>query len=418
MDDAHGATERIVRESYGRLLAMLASRSRNIAAAEDALSEALLSALRSWPVRGIPDNPDAWMLTAARNVMNNAFRHQSIVDGALPDLLLRAGPPEPDRTDIPDERLTLMFVCAHPAIDEAVRAPLMLQTILGLDAARIAQAFLVPPATMGQRLVRAKTKIRDAGLRFALPEQHDMPARVGDVLNAIYAAYAVGWDGIADDPAPGGDLAGEALFLARLVHDLLPAEPEAMGLLSLLLFCEARRPARRDARGRFVPLGEQDAKLWSRDMIIEAEGLLTRASRFARFGRFQCEAAIQSVHVQRPVTGKLNHAALITLYRLLADHVPGIGARIGLAAVLIETGALPEAAQILDDLPAAAVESHQPFWVTRARLHAASGRYVQAEEAFDRAIALSGDPAIRDHLGEARRKLRRENTASGSLFPS
>jgi RNA polymerase sigma-70 factor (ECF subfamily) len=410
MESAHDTVERVVRDSYGRLLSYRASRSRNITAAEDALSEALLSALRHWPTTGIPANPDAWMLTAARNAIRNAWRHQSVVDAALPDLNLLKPLETRDVTDIsgiPDERLKLMFVCAHPAIDRAIRAPLILQTILGLDAARIGGAFLVPATTMGQRLVRAKTKIRDAGLRFELPDKEDMPARLTDVLDAIYAAYGVGWDGVAGTETDGRGLTAEATYLARIVVSLLPGEPEGLGLLALILYCEARRAARRDGDGRFVPLDRQDVRAWNRAMIIEAEGLLTQASRSARFGRFQCEAAIQSVHVQRAVTGRTNHEALIKLYTLLVEQTQSVGARIALAAVYIDVHKPTEALAMLDSLNAADVQAYQPFWVIRARVLNALGDHLNADAAIGRALSLTDDLAVRAFLEEGRSPVRR-----------
>jgi RNA polymerase sigma-70 factor, ECF subfamily len=218
-----------------------------------------------------------------------------------------------------------MFVCAHPAIDPAVRTPLMLQTVLGLDAARIAAAFLAAPSTMGQRLVRAKAKIRNTGLRFELPDAGALPERRSDVLDTVYAAFGTGWDAAA---GPNDAVAGptdEAIWLGRLLVALLPGAPQAKGLLVLMPFCDARRAARRDAAGAFVPLSRQDAPLWSHDRIIKAEGLLTDASRAGAFGRYQREAAIQSVHVQRAVTGAVNHAALSTLYMMLAAYRRTVG---------------------------------------------------------------------------------------------
>ncbi len=251
----------------------------------------------------------------------------------------------------------------------------MLQTILGLDAERIAGAFLVPAATMGQRLVRAKAKIRDARLRFEMPEPEAMSERLSEVLDAIYAAYGVGWDGLPEHKPQEKGLTDEAIYLGRLLVAALPGQAEPLGLLALMLYCEARRGARYAADGSFVPLDRQDARLWSRDMIIEAEGHLTAASRFGTFGRFQCEAAIQSVHAQRPVTGVTNHAALVTLYRLLIAAYPSIGAQVSLAAVLVESGKPDEALHLLEALPPAAVERYQPFWVARARALRASGQH-------------------------------------------
>ena len=331
--DARQAAEAAARNSYGRLVAILAARNRDIAAAEDALADAFVAALRSWPESGVPANPEAWLLTAARNQAINAVRHQAVAQAVGADLALLQDPWAPEPTDLPDDRLKLLFVCAHPAIDEAVRTPLMLQTVLGLDAVQIGAAFLVAPATMGQRLVRAKAKIRDAGLRFELPTADDMPARLQEVLHAIYAAYGTSWDQIAGAQGGVHDLAQEAIFLCRLLVELLPQEPEPRGLLSLMLYCESRRAARRSASGGFVPLADQNPRLWSRDMIIEAENHLTQASQAGRFGRFQCEAAIQSVHCDRQRSGVTDRDALVKLYRALVEVAPTAGAHEALAAV-------------------------------------------------------------------------------------
>jgi RNA polymerase sigma-70 factor (ECF subfamily) len=254
MDLARITAERVARESYGRLIAILSARTRDIAGAEDALGDALLSALKTWPERGVPANPDAWLLTAARNAAKNVTRRAGLHKSVENDLALLEERNAADPSPFPDERLKLMFVCAHPAIDPALRAPLMLQVVLGLDAVRIARAFLISPATMGQRLVRAKTKIRDAGLTFDIPEAKVLPDRLEEVLDAVYAAYGVGWDGLQHAPAEGRDLTEEAIYLGRLLVALMPDEPEPRGLLALMLYCEARRDARLTADGAFVPL--------------------------------------------------------------------------------------------------------------------------------------------------------------------
>jgi RNA polymerase sigma-70 factor (ECF subfamily) len=397
--EAKQAAEAAARRSYGRLLAILAGATRDIAAAEEALSEALVAALASWPERGVPANPEGWLLTAARRAHLDALRHAKVTVAARRDIVLRAGEAATRGEGFPDERLKLLFVCAHPAIDPAVRTPLMLQAVLGLDAARIAKAFLVPAATMAQRLVRAKTKIRDAGLRYAVPEPAELPGRIDDVLQAIYAAYGTGWNaiGTADDQQ---DLAGEAVHLGRLIVSLAPKEPEPKGLLALMLYCESRRAARRDAAGRFVPLSRQDTALWSRDMIIEAEGLLTEASRHGRFGRFQCEAAIQSVHAQRGITGVTNHAALRTLYDLLLERAPSLGVIVGRAANLLESGEAEAALAALDEAPAALAEAYQPYWVVKARALQRLGR--PAEAALGIAISLTDDPSVSEFLAQPR----------------
>lgn len=391
------AAERVARESYGRLVAILAAQDRDIAAAEDALAEAFASALRVWPEQGVPANPEGWLVTAARNTRGNAARAARIRLLAEPEVLRRIE--EAEDAARSDERLRLMFVCAHPAIDPAARTPLILQAVLGIDAARIARAFLVPPATMSQRLVRAKARIRDAGLTFALPGPEDMVPRLDAVMDAIYAAFGAGWDGLdtADDPE---GLTGEAIWLARLIVAEMPEEPEPKGLLALMLYCAARRRARRDDQGRFVPLDRQDARLWDRDRVIEAEGLLTRAAQAGRFGRFQCEAAIQSLHVQRPITGVLNLAALRALYDLLVAQTGSLGARIGQAVVMAEAGDPHAALAALEAMPQDRVAGHQPWWVARARIAALAGDVGLRIESLGRAIALTEDAAVRDFLIE------------------
>ena len=397
-DSVRRAADQAARASYGKLVAILAARDRDIAAAEDALAEAFASALRVWPRAGVPRNPEAWLLTAARNRQRNQRRFRQVRHAAEPEMIRRLDLPEPD-DPFPDHRLSLLFVCAHPAIDSAARTPLILQAVLGLDAARIARAFLVEPAAMSQRLVRAKVRIKDAGLRYAVPGPEDMPARMGAVLDAIYAAFGQGWDSL-DQPQSPEALTGEAIWLARLLVELMPEEPEPKGLLALMLYCTARRAARRDAEGRFVPLDRQDARLWDRNLIIEAEGLLTAAARAGRFGRFQCEAAIQSVHAQRPMTGRSNLAALRTIYDLLVRQSDSIGARIGRSVVIAEAGEHRAALAELDALPAGRVAKHQPWWVARSRVLALAGRAEDAAAALRQAIALTDDVAVQAFLAD------------------
>lgn len=396
---AQRAAERVARESYGKLVAILAAQDRDIAAAEDALADALAAAMQAWPAQGVPANPEGWLVTTARNLRRNSARGAAVRRRAEPEILRRIEEAEdrPLPTPLSDERLRLLFVCAHPAIDLSARTPLMLQAVLGIDAARIAQAFVIPPATMSQRLVRAKARIRDAGLAFALPGPDDLAVRLDAVLDAVYAAFGAGWDGLdtADDPLA---LTGEAIWLARLIVDLLPAEPEPKGLLALMLYCAARRAARRDAEGRFVPLDRQDARLWDRTLVIEAEGLLTRAAQAGRFGRFQREAAIQSVHIQRPITGRLNLSALRALYDLLVEQTGSLGAQIGRAVVIAESGDPASALDALNALPGERMAGHQPWWVARARVLALAGNPGDQAAALRRAIALTEAGAVRDFL--------------------
>lgn len=399
MDDARRTAEMAARISYGRLLSILAARSRDIAGAEDALADAFVSALESWPRLGIPQSPEAWLLTSARNRLKNSQRHQAVAVSAS-DQIKREVVDSLRKLDdgYPDERLKLLFVCAHPALNEGVRPALMLQTVLGFDAVRIASAFLTAPATIGQRLVRAKAKIRDAGIRFEVPEPAVMPDRILDVLNAIYAAFGTAWDAVPGAASRTTDMSQEAIYLCRLLASLLPNEPEAKGLLALMLHCEARRKARRDEGGRFVPLSLQDARLWSRDMIIEAENLIGDAARFGRFGRFLCEAAIQSVHAQRPITGHTNYTALKTLYAMLAAYAPTVGVLVAQAGMLVEAGEPENALRQLETLPSDHTKSYQPYWVVRSTAFAKLGQRDEEAEARKVAIGLTEDSALRDYL--------------------
>lgn len=399
--DARRAVESAARDSYGRLLAFLAARSRDLAACEDALADAFHAALDHWPRDGVPDKPEAWLLTAARRRLLDAARRERTHDAAAAELAAAAEQAR-EAADaamhFPDERLKLMFICAHPAIDVAARTPLMLQTVLGLDAARIAAAFLVPPATMGQRLSRAKAKIRDAGIAFELPPASELPGRLESVLEAIYAVYGSGWDDIAGADARRRGLAREAIELGRVLLALLPNEPEVPALLALMLYCESRRDARRDAGGAYVPLSRQDVSRWSLAMIDDAHELLRAASRTGRIGRYQLEAAIQSVHAYRAVTGRTDWPAIATLYEALVRLTPTIGALVGRAAAVAEARSVTEALALIEAVPREAVVNYQPYWALLAHLQQQLGRAAAAKAAYERAIGLSEDAAMRDFL--------------------
>jgi predicted RNA polymerase sigma factor len=401
MNDPHRAVERAARDSYSRLIAFLAARSRDVAAAEDALSDAFHSALETWPRTGVPERPEAWLLTAARRRMIDSARHARVQVAALPTLLAIADEAQElvvNALQFPDERLKLLFICAHPAIDAAARTPLMLQTVLGLSAARIASAFLVQPAAMGQRLSRAKTRIRDAGIAFDLPKASELPTRLDAVLEAIYAAYGSGWDDIAGaDPQRHG-LALEATDLGRLLLQLMPDEPEVQGLLALMLYCESRRDARRGATGCYVPLSQQDEKRWSQPMIDEAESLLALASRAGRIGRFQLEAAIQSVHARRVLTGHTDWEAIALFYEGVVRVAPTIGALVGRAAAIAQARGADAGWALLEAIPAQTVVSYQPYWALAAHLLTRMQRMTEAKAARDRAIGLCEDPTMREFL--------------------
>jgi len=396
--DVHAAAERAARQHYGRLLSWLAWQWRDIAGAEDALGEAFARALARWPADGVPDAPQAWLLAVARRELLMAARRRRLAeDPALQALLVGddAGAPEP--VAVPDERLRLMFVCAHPAIAAEVRSALMLQVVLGLDAARIASAFLVKPEAMGKRLSRAKAKIKETGIRFDEPEARELPGRVAAVLEAVYGAYTLHWGDV--DDAARGQLAEEALYLAELVAAHLPQQAEALGLAALLGLCEARRAASRDAAGAFVPLDEQDPARWSAALEQRATELLARAAALSSPGPYQLEACIQSAHMHGRRAGQVPWDAILTLYAALLNLAPSVGAHIGHAVAMARAHADPSAGlRLLDALDTAQVAQHQPWWAARAHLLAAAGRHADAVDAYGRTLALTAQPALRDWL--------------------
>lgn len=392
--------ERVARESYGRLVAYLSVHTHDLASAEDALSEALVAALKNWPRDGVPQNPEAWLLTAARHSLIDVIRHERVVLASEPTLKLleENSPGVILETGFPDERLKLLFVCAHPAIDPAMHTPLMLQTILGLDAARIAHAFLVPPKTMGQRLFRSKTKIRDGGIQFEIPQKRDLPERLDAVLEAIYAAFGIGWDDMVGADQRGRDLAEEAIWLSRVLLQLMPGDAEVHGLLALMLHCEARRPARRSRDGQYVPLSAQNPGQWSFALIEEAERHLAEAFKQGRTGRFQLEAAIQSVHAERARTGGTDWAAIALFYERLIRISPALGTRAGYAAAVGEGKGPSAGLEVLATIHPEEVSTYQPYWAVRAHLLQRLGKTTEASDAYDRAIGLAEDPAVREFL--------------------
>src|ERR1700676_2092855 len=403
-ESIHRTIERVARESYGRLVAYLSSHTRDVASAEDALSNALVAALTAWPRDGVPQNPEAWLLTTARHSLIDLMRHQQVALASEPTLLLLRNEPKeaPLSAEFPDERLKLLFVCTHPAIDPTMHTPLMLQTVLGLDAVRIAHAFLVSPTTMGQRLVRAKAKIRDGGMQFEVPQLRELPQRLDAVLEAIYAAFGIAWDDMAGVDQCGRDLAEEAIWLGRVLLQLMPREAEVRGLLALMLHCEARRRARRGPDGRYIPLSEQDSQQWSLPLIEEAERHLAEASGCHHAGRFQLEAAIQSVHAERTRSGRIEWTAIMLFYEQLLRISPTLGTRTGYAAAVGEASGPEAGLAVLDRIDPDDVPVYQPYWAVRAHLLQRLGKTSEAVDAFDRAIGLAEDPAVRQFLLQRR----------------
>ncbi len=397
---AYAAAETAAREAYGRLLAWLAWQWRDIAAAEDALAEALASALEHWPREGVPLSPQGWLLTTAkRNLLKAARRTRLAEDPTVTVLFPTDADFAAEAPDLPDDRLRLMFVCTHPAIDAGVRSALMLQTVLGLDAARIARAFVISPEAMTKRLTRAKAKIKATGLRFEEPDGHERPQRLQAVLEAIYAAYTLHWDHPQEGQA--GELAGEAMFLAELAAATPPPSAEALGLAALLLLCEARRPARIDAQGAFVPLPQQDVRRWNRPMIERANALLAAAAQQSQPGPYQLEAAIQSAHASRLYTGATPWVDIVQLYERLLATSPTIGAHIGHAIAVAQACNDPQAGlALLDSLSPRPPAHHQPWWAARAFLLAEAGATAEAAAAYAEALAHAQEPVLRRYLQE------------------
>jgi predicted RNA polymerase sigma factor len=391
----------VARRSYGKLIAFLAARTRDVAAAEDALSDAFAAALADWPRTGCPANPEAWLLTVARRKLIDGVRRQRSGERVAAQLLALADEIDAPsfETGIADQRLALMFACAHPAIDEGVRAPLMLQTVLGLDAAMIASAFVASPAAMSQRLVRAKAKIRQAGIAFRIPEPDELAGRLEAVLGAVYAAFSEGWVDPDGTDMARRDLAEEALYLGRLIAQLMPEESEVLGLLALMLHAQARRRARRDGSGEYVRFADQDTTLWDWRMIDEAEALLLRASALGAIGRYQLEAALQSAHVHRKRAGQNNWRAIVTLYdallRLASSPVVAVNRAIAIAELHGAHAGLAALAAVDGD---PRLTQFQPDWAARAQLLAGAGEHAEARRAYDIAIGLERDPAVRRFL--------------------
>ena len=387
------------RDSYGRLLALLAAATSDLAGAEDALADAFERALRTWPSQGVPGNPDAWLLTVARNRLRDEWKsarvQRAVALDAVPDTLAHIDDVDVDA--IPDRRLELMLVCAHPAIDRAMHTPLMLNTVLGFTAEQVGRAFSVPAPTMATRLVRVKKRIKAAGIPFRIPDLADLPARMASVLEAVYGAYVIDW---ATGPQ-ARQLPSEALHLAEVLTTLVPGDPEALGLAALIELSAARGPARVDAEGHFVALADQDPALWNQELISRAHEHLRAAHARGQLGRFQLEASIQAVHCARGRDGTTDWPTLLTLHRILQAIAPSLGSGVALAAVTAEVDGPAAGLAVLDALLLEAGQRarlFQPAKATRAHLLHRLGRKEEAVAAYDSAISLTHDTAEREYL--------------------
>lgn len=392
----------LARTARPRLVAVLARASGDVAAAEDAVADAVDRALRTWTDTGVPTNPEGWLLTVARNRLRDRWRsaaHRTraplpfadrtpAVEAALDDL-------DPDAMG--DDRLAMLFACAHPAIDPTVRVPLMLQVVLGLEVIPIARAFAVPAPTMGKRLQRAKHRIRGAGIPLAIPDGPNLPERVPAVLEAVYGAAAIARTLGADGDGLAVEAADLAVGLAGTVH-----QAEAWGLAALTTFLRARPPLR---AGHLVPLDRQHPGSWDTRLMDEADLLLRRAMPAGPPGRFQLEAAIQAVHADRRRTGTTDWAALHDLHRALVVVAPTLGARVALAAVTGEVEGPAAGLAMLDDIGKDGA-AFQPWQAVRADLLARAGQPEEGALAAQEARRLAADPAVATFL--ARRLVDRE----------
>ncbi|WP_299936214.1 DUF6596 domain-containing protein [uncultured Pelagimonas sp.] len=372
------------RDSYGRLLAYLSSRTHDIALAEDALADAFVQALDLWPTRGVPDNPDAWLLTTARNRLTDRQRHQTRfpTKDEIPDM------PADDTSPalFPDERLALLMVCAHPSIASDLHVPLMLQTVLGLEAKTIARLFLVSPTALTKRLGRAKAKIRDAGIPFHIPDAAVLPSRATTIHEAIYGLHAYDWLNPADD------LGDEALYLADLMTKLMPENSEGLALAALIALSHARANAR-IVNQTLVPTEDQDTSLWDKRLIFYGRQTLARAYTKATVGRFQIEAAIEAVHIARKDSGRTDWEALNKLYYALLQIAPSLGALVAQAAVVGRLHGPQAGLDALDAMQDQAGTGFQPYWAARAMILAELGQVAEAITCFEKAISLATDSA-------------------------
>ncbi|MDI6102133.1 sigma factor [Actinoplanes sp. NEAU-A12] len=408
-DGGKRAAALAARDSYGRLLALLSAATSDIEAAADALADAFERAVRTWPEQGVPANPDGWLLAVARNRLRDWWRSAEVRRTVAldPDLDAPAHLDDLDVDAIPDRRLELMLVCAHPAIDRTMHTPLMLNTVLGFTAAQVGRAFSMPASTMATRLVRAKKRIKAAGIPFRIPDRDALPARMAAVLEAVYGVHVIDWSTTGPQARP---VPSEALHLADVLTTLVPGDPEAHGLAALVQLSTARAGARTDGRGRFVPLDEQDPARWDHELIRRAHEHLRAAHAHGRLGRFQVEAAIQAVHCARSRTGGTDWRTLLDLHRVLSDLAPSLGGGVALAAVTAEVEGPASGLALLDALAADAGEParrFQPARAARAHLLGRLGRGDEAAAEYDRAIALTHDPAEREHLRRQQSALRR-----------
>ncbi|MEU7721929.1 RNA polymerase sigma factor [Streptomyces tibetensis] len=390
--------EAVFRAEYGRAVAVLVRFLGDIDLAEEAVQDAFTTAVRRWPETGVPPSPAGWIITTARNRAVDRLRRESSRPArhAEAALLHAAGAPS-EEGPVRDDRLRLIFTCCHPALALRTRVALTLRLLGGLTTEQIARAFLVPEPTMAQRLVRAKAKIRDAGIPYRVPRDADLPDRLGGVLAVVYLIFNQGYEG-------SPEFCAEALRLGRLLAELMPDEPEVTGLLALMLLVESRRDARESLRGELVPLPEQDRTRWDRDLITEGQSLVRRCLRRNRPGPYQCQAAIQAVHSDAPSAEATDWAQIRDLYDQLMAIAPSPVVELNRAVAVAETDGPGPALALVDAL---GLDGYHVFHAVRADLLRRLGRNAEAVQAYGKAAVLAGNPAERAFLDSRRRALTR-----------
>nr|WP_308285871.1 sigma-70 family RNA polymerase sigma factor [Actinoplanes hulinensis] len=362
--------------------------------AEECAQDAFTQALRKWPADGVPDQPLAWLTTTARRRAIDLIRREALEAAKLPEVAMAEPAPYPDDSDIPDERLELMFTCCHPALNLEAQVALILRCLAGLSTAEIARAFLLPEKTMGQRLFRAKQRIRNAGIPFRVPPAHLLPERLPAVLHVLYLLFNEGYT----DPVRAR-LCAEAIRVARVLAALMPDEPEALGLLSLMLLHDARRAARRDPAGDPVILTDQDRALWDRRSIDEGADLCERALRRGRAGPFQVQAAIAACHATAPTAEETDWAQIVALYDHLARLEPSPVVELNRAvAVSMASGASAALPLVLALAETGRLDDYHLLHATLADLLRRTGRLTEAAESYRRAADLAPTEAERRFL--------------------